>query len=831
MRKAERLHADCAGASRGAPATTTPFDGRAHVHERDRPFDVTHLALDLDLDVLQRRVRGTTRLELARRDASARELTLDAVGFELGEVTLDGASVAPRYDGEHLTVEIPEGATRFVIEVKYEVAPKRGLFFMGPDDAVPDRPVQVWTQCQDEDARHWFVCHDKPHMKHTTELTARVPEGWYLLSNGDLVSHAQRDGVGEWHYRLDVPHPSYLMTLVAGEFEVVPGGTAGAAKIPLTYVVPRGRAGDVARSLGRTGAMIDAFEARLGVPYPFRSYTQIVVTDFSFGGMENTTATTLYEHALYDEEAALDVTSDDLVAHELGHQWFGDLVTCRDFAHGWLNEGFATYMEHLDREVRLGLDEYHHFLDRDQRSYLDEAASRYTRALVEDRYEAPIDVFDRHLYEKGGLVVHLLRMELGDAAFFAGLQAYLTRHAHGVVETRDLQRALEDSSGRSLGAFFAQWVARPGHAKLRVGLTHEKGKLIVTTRQETTPFVLPLELAVVTASGARTVTLELTNQEAVYAVAVDGEPMFVVVDPRHRILGECTVDLPLRWSERQLEGAPTARGRWLAARALAHRDETCSVARLAKTLQSPSEHWTVRSEAAQALATRRGEPERDALLALGRVEDARVRRAVAEALGKLGRAGLEPLRRLAEDRAQLVAAEALRALGEARAEDLVEIAERAIVRRTWSEVVAAAALEALGKNRVGEAIVRAQSRYGIPTRARRAAVHALAKFGPSAERRDLLTDLLRDREAPLRQDAALALAELRDVDARGALAEALVAEREPRVRTRMREALRALTGDEHHELKRLGGEVESLRAELATLRGRLAKLEAPDEPA
>ena len=229
--------------------------------------------------------------------------------------------------------------------------------------------------------------------------------------------------------------------------------------------------------------MIEHFGKLVGVPYPWNKYAQIVVSDFIFGGMENTTATTMYEHLLLDERAALDVTSDDLIAHELAHQWFGDYVTCRDWSHGWLNEGFATFFEHIDLEHKLGKDEYQYALRGDLDAYFAEANGRYRRPIVCQDYEAPIDIFDRHLYQKGGLVLHMLRTALGDDVFWSSVRAYLKKHARSIVETRDLMRALEEVSGRGLEQFFEQWVYRPGHPELEVKVEHEGGVLNIGVKQ------------------------------------------------------------------------------------------------------------------------------------------------------------------------------------------------------------------------------------------------------------------------------------------------------------------------------------------------------------
>ncbi len=481
-----RHHARCAcgSALSSQAAASRPFAlaGAKRVYERSRPFAIHHIALVLELQVEQKAIRGTATLDVARVDPAAAEIALDAVGFDIEAVEArlyrEGAfaPAAHVYDGETLRVTLPAGAGAAQIRVAYRAVPRRGIYFLAPDEHVTDRPRQVWTQCQDEDARHIFPCHDKPHVKQTTEVTVTVPAGWYALSNGELVS----ESAGTFHWKMSEPHPSYLFTLVAGEFARIDDEVDG---VPLSYLVPRGREADGRRTFARTPAMIRRFGAILGVPYPWNKYAQVVVSDFIFGGMENTTATTMYEHILLDERAALDVSSDDLIAHELAHQWFGDLVTCRDWSHGWLNEGFATFMEHVDRESHLGRDEYDYGVKGDGEAYFGEARGRYKRPIVCQDYEAPIDIFDRHLYEKGACVLHMLRRELGDALFFGGVRAYLTRHRKSVVETRDLMRALEEVSGRSLERFFEQWVYRPGHPELEIKIEHEGEVLTVTVKQ------------------------------------------------------------------------------------------------------------------------------------------------------------------------------------------------------------------------------------------------------------------------------------------------------------------------------------------------------------
>ena len=749
-----RLHARCACGSalsshaEGAGSRPFALAGTRRVYERSRPFAIHHIALSLELELEAKAVRGTATLDVARVDPAAAEIALDAVGFKLGrvEARAGGAAefspAAHVYDGETLRVTVPAGAERAQIRIGYRAVPRRGLYFLAPDEHVTDRPRQVWTQCQDEDARHIFPCHDKPHVKQTTELEVKVPAGWYALSNGELVSEQG----GTFHWKMKEPHPSYLFTLVAGEFARIDDEVDG---IPLSYLFPRGREADGRRTFARTPEMIRRFGELTGVKYPWNKYAQVVVSDFIFGGMENTTATTMYEHILLDERAALDVTSDDLIAHELAHQWFGDLVTCRDWSHGWLNEGFATFMEHVDRESHKGTDEYEHGLRGDADAYFSEARGRYKRPIVCQDYEAPIDIFDRHLYEKGGLVLHMLRRELGDALFWGGVKAYLTRHRKGVVETRDLMRALEEVSGRSLERFFEQWVYRPGHPELDVKIEHEGEVTTVTVKQTQVAaahhgahsgtsdgamptFAFDLTLDLVLEGETRREVRRVDQASQQFAFRVPARPRFVVVDPELAVLSETKLEAPGDMLRAQLAGARSARGRALAAAALGRLDDPPTTEALAATLGDEHEFWGVRAEAASSLGNLRSEEAFTALEAHAGTAHPKVRRAVVHALGSFRTSkAAELLRKPAlQDASYLVQAEAARALGATRQASGFDTLVDVLDRPAWADVIRAGAIDGLANLRDERALphVIARTRYGISTRGRRAAILALPKL-------------------------------------------------------------------------------------------------------
>lgn len=825
--------------------------GTERVYERALPFVVDEIRLDWTIDPAARSLAGTAVLALRRVDPAATELALDAVGLDIQRVSLAAASpksgrrAAPRrvvssYDGQQLGVAIPLPLQRFELTVRYATRPQRGLYFLAPDDAVPERPRQLWTQCQDEDARHLFPCHDKPHVRQRLELCVRVPAGWFALSNGEPRASLGEQRRGVFRYRQTQPIPSYLFTLVAGDFVCV---SQRAGRVPLAYYVPRGRESDVARSFGRTPRMVRLFAERTGVPYPWGRYAQVVVHDFLFGGMENVGATTLYEHVLLDERAAVDIDSDDLIAHELAHQWFGDLVTCRDWSHGWLNEGFATFMEHVWREHRLGRDEYHLGLRDDLGAYLTEADARYQRPVVCADYHAPIDVFDRHLYDKGALVLHAVRCALGDGLFWRGVRRYLERHAGQAVETRDLRRAFEEVSGRSFEQAFEQWLERAGHPRLDVEIGYGGRLLTVTVKQtlaaEQPAWTIDLDLdvapggakgstAAARALGRRTV--RVTKPTETFAFPAPDRPRFVVVDAELRVVGRVSTKAPLDMLRAQLRDAPTGRGRALAAEALGRHSDPATVRELAARLADRREFWGVRVAAATALGNVRSPVAYELLRGALRVRHSKVRRGVVTALGRFRSADCAAtLAKVARrDPSLLVGAAASRALGATRDpsayDELVALTERA----SWADVLRAGAIEGLAELRDerGVELLRKLTRYGVPTRSRRAAIGALAKLSTERPVREHLEELL-DAETPsVRATVVEALVELGDVKSRGPLSRALEREHEPRVRRRLREALRDLGGKGKQDLRRLREELEELRRQHGELSARLAKVEA-----
>lgn len=851
----ERDHASCRQCAARA-GTVAAIDGEERTfrrfsfesskkhYERDVPFVLRHLACDWDLEVERAALSGHVDLEVERVRSGSHELVLDAIAFDLRAVEWDGVALPYVYDGRSLRIGLPSHFTRGRVRVAYRVEPRRGMLFLAPDEHVPSRPQQIWTQCQEEDARWFLPCHDAPHVKMTSEMRVRAPLGWTVLSNGDRVGERQIGDANEVHYRFDAPHSSYLLTLVAGDFASYEEmGRSGERDVPLRYLFPHGREADAKATFGRTARMLSFFGERFGTPYPWRSYTQVVVADFPGGGMENTTATTLYEHTLLDEPARLDISSDELIAHELAHQWFGDLVTCRTWAEGWLNEGFATYCERLWDAEERGEDEAAYALERDLRAYLTESA-RYVRPVVCPTYDAPYDLFDRHLYEKAGVFLHVLRETLGDESFFTAIRRYLETHALGLVETRDFMRACERASGRALEQLFDEALLVPGHPVLAVEVQHRNGLCTIDVKQLQAPsesregergvpavFRVPLTFELLAADGTvRRESVVLDKRVDSYVFVVEQRPLAVVVDPRMLVLGEVVVKAPPDMLHAQLTKAKTARGRWLAAKALAPLGDARSLELLGARLCDEGEFWGVRVECADALAANRSDGAKRVLLAALDVQHPKARRAVARALGVFR--SMDAVTALIPvalgDVSLLVQAEAARSLGRTKQAAAYETLSLMLERSSWADVVAVAALDGLAASRDERAaeLVAARTRYGHPVRIRRAAVRAVPVLLPQRRACELLEGLLTDPDQNLRIEVAYALAELDDVRSRDALAEQLRRDLDPRARRAYREVLRDLGhGTKKPDLV-LQGDVARLEKLLGELQRKVGELSA-----
>jgi aminopeptidase N len=585
---------------------------------------------------------------------------------------------------------------------------------------------------------------DYPHEKQRTSATIVVPKGMFALGNGALVERKDENGTTIFRYRQDVPHSTYLMTLVAGPFVEVASGTAGKNGVPVFYYVLPGRESDGERAFGNTPKMLELFEERTGMPYPYARYSQIAVSDFIFGGMENTAATTQTDRTLHDETAHLDFSSDPLVSHELAHQWFGDLLTCRDWAHAWLNEGFATFMEAVWRETDLGYDEYLYDIFESLTAYFKESSDRYHRAIVCNTYRDPIEIFDRHLYQKAAAVLHMLRGELGDSRFWRSVRHYVRQNAQRNVETIDFIRAIEEATGRNLRGFFNQWVLREGHPSLEVRLAWDAQRKVATLTIDQTqtvdaehpPYEFNVEVIFGGASSERRIRARVERQHETIAVPLDFDLKLIRFDPGAFVLADVRYALGAEFSASVLHSDADVVARIRAARELATDGSRVAREAIAQTFEREP-FWGVLAEAASAIGATRAPWARTTLLDALSHRHPKVARAVASALGNFrGSEVASALIATAGDhRSYFVRAAALTALGKTRDSRAFDVLASAAKQRTWNSVVEAGAVAGLAELADARAVplvldaCRPEQDDGL----RRAAVAALARIGSLLE--------------------------------------------------------------------------------------------------
>ena len=739
-----------------------------------------HLTPDVDAESLE----GVCSTTVRAFDEPVSRLVLDAVDLQIERV--DGAARSARRDGKlELEFEpaIAPGERRTFSIAYRAVKPRHGLFFVKPTAVHPEKIAHVWTQSQDEYARYWFPCLDYPHEKQRTSTTIVVPKGTFALGNGALVERKDEGETTVFRYREEVPHSTYLVTMVAGPFVEVAQGKAGRNGVPVFYYVLPGRETEGERSFGKTPAMIACFEERLGTPYPYARYSQIAVSDFIFGGMENTTATTQTDRTLHDETAHLDFSSDPLVSHELAHQWFGDLLTCRDWSHAWLNEGFATFMEAVWREADLGYDEYLYDIFMGFSDYLKEDEHRYSRPIVCNVYLAPIDIFDRHLYQKGAAVLHMLRGELGDRRFWRAVARYVRDNAQRSVETIDLVRAIENETGRNLRGFFNQWVFREGHPKLEIRASWDAGRRVatVTIDQKQTvddahpAYEFDVELALAPAEDAskeRRIRAHVQRAHETVAVPLDFEPKLVRFDPGAFLLAEVGYALGADFAAAALRADPSVIGRIRAARELAADGGRTARDAINEAFEREP-FWGVLAEAAHAIGATKAPWARTTLIHALDHNHPKVVRAAADALGNFrdaeaATALIETARRHAS---YFVRHAALLSLGKTRDARAFEVLAEAARTRTWNSIVeggAIAGLAALADPRAMQLLLEACA-PPQPEGLRRAAVTALGRIGTLVEEErtralDALVQYLDDPSylvAVAAVEAAEALADVR----------------------------------------------------------------------
>ncbi|MCC6410240.1 MAG: DUF3458 domain-containing protein [Saprospiraceae bacterium] len=599
------------------PDTLAPYNAsNTFVH------DLKHTKIEIDFDWTKKRANGRATLTLSPWFYTTDHLSLDAKNFIIKSVKLEGKNdtLAYKYDNEKLNITLDRTYKRneeFKVVITYVARPDeresfggsaaitgdKGLYFINADGADPEKPRQIWTQGETESNSYWFPTVDKPNERCTQEMYITVEDKYKTLSNGLMVSSKKNaNGTRTDYWKMDKPHAPYLFMMAIGEFAVVKDKWRD---IELTYYVEPKYEAYAKDIYPYTPEMLELFSTKLGYNYPWSKYAQVVVRDYVSGAMENTTAVIFGEFMQKNKRELLDdhLTNEKVVAHEMFHHWFGDLVTTENWANLTMNEGFANYSEYMWLEHKYGRDaaDYHEY--NEQQGYIFSAADG-GHPLIHFGYEDKESMFDAHSYNKGGAALHMLRDLLGDEAFFASLNRYLKDNQYTDVEAHELRLAVEDVTGRDMNWFFNQWYFGAGHPNLVISYDWDNNARTASVTIEQTQtgenvapiFQLPLQVDVYDASGAKTTQqIVVTKRNQTFTFGATSKPALINVDASKSLL--CVKDdrhTPEEWAF-MFKHAPLFRDRWEALEALQQEESPLSKDVVSAALND--KFWAIRERA------------------------------------------------------------------------------------------------------------------------------------------------------------------------------------------------------------------------------------------
>jgi aminopeptidase N len=701
----------------------------------------------------------------------------DAEQMEIHRVTLNGRDL--RFEVRPATVAITldrpySSRDTLSVAIDYSCRPTRGLYFVQPDSGYPDKPRQIWSQGEDMDNHFWFPCYDFPNDKATTEMIVTLPANYTALSNGALVgvTENKNEKTKTFHWKENTPHVSYLVMLAAGEYTVLHDRVGN---LSLEYYVYPHHVDDAHICFSETPRMIRFFNEKIGFTYPWEKYAQVLIRDFVVGGMENTSATSLADGAtVYDARARLDNSPVSLIAHELSHQWWGDVVTCKDWRHLWLNESFASYFDPLYFEYSVGRDEFDYQMYNAQQRGIGVDKRLGRKPIVS------VGSYGENVYPRGASVLHMLRFVVGDELFWKSINHYVTKHQFANVETNDLKVAVEEATGLNLYWFFNQWVYGAGYPVFDVSYrwndTSRTVDLHVRQTQKidslTGIFRTPVDIEITTLRGSVTHRVTLVSGDTVLTLPVPAKPTLVIFDRGNWLLKELKfAKSPEEWLT-QAEFAPNPVDRLRGLQALSALPDSVPWTAVLARIAVSDRFWAVRREAVVQLGRHRTADEtsrsniRHALLAASRDQRSSLR---ADALGQLSKfRDPEVIARLREaltDSSYLVVAAGLRSFARADSTNALPLLLAHLSVPSHGNIIAITALRSLqGVDSVRAlALAMEKVRYGQPEELRYTALEILTR--QAHQSRDLLPVLAllaRDKSRGIRYYAVQALGEVGD---------------------------------------------------------------------
>ena len=827
----------------------------------DRPGQVEHIFLDLNLDIPNQSCYGSCSIRLLPVRNGIDRLTLDAVNLKIESVQVNEVTQKFEYDGEQLCIYLSQPTEighRLLIAIAYAAEkPQRGIYFIQPDKHYPHKPTQVWTQGEDEDSRYWFPCFDYPGQLSTSEIRVRIPQPLVAISNGELIDTVEEAKYTTYHWSQQQIHPTYLMTLAVGDFAEIRDEWHGKA---VTYYVEKGREADAKRSMGKTPQMIEFLSEKYGYPYAFPKYAQVCVDDFIFGGMENTSTTLLTDRCLLDERAILDNrNTESLVVHELAHQWFGDLVVIKHWSHAWIKEGMASYSEVMWTQREYGDQEAAYYRLSEARSYFSEDSSRYRRPMVTHVYREAIELYDRHIYEKGSCVYHMIRAELGDELFWQAVQTFVQDNAHQTVETIDLLRAIEKATGRNLAFLFDQYVYRGGHPDFKVAYAWDGdanlAKVTVTQTQAEADSKDLFNLRIPIGFGYKenpqltTFIVRVHEKEQSFYFPLTQKPDFISFDVGNNYLKTVTLEYPISELKAQLEFDPHPISRIYAAEALAKKGGLEATLALSSALKNDP-FWGVRVEVAKELAEIQLDQAFDGLVVGLNDPSPFVRRAVISSLSQIKtHNSYKAVKSFVQDGdasyyVEAAACRTIAAIAAAHLEDkphedkVIKLLKSVLEERAgWNEVVRSGAIAGLAEFKSSETALNLLLEYtksGIPQPLRLSAIRAVGKIStgqtPANIERilDRLAEIARETFFLTQVAVLTALGQMETPKAIGILQSLANQTADGRVRRYAEEEVSKVQKNigTDKTLKQLREELDQIKQQNQELKSRLENLEA-----
>lgn len=640
----EQICRFCTG-YRATAALGLDLEGDGFRYAPDRHVDILHIKLDVTPDFKRRTVSGTTTISFAPIAQPLAQLRLDAIDLAIKDVRSRAKIADFVSTKKDLTIQfdppIPAGV-KVDVEIDHEAEPKRGLYFRTPEMGYPASDTHLWTQGETHEARFWFPCFDYPNERSSTEVICHVPSDMTVLSNGKLVSEQfdSKTRLKAVHWLQAKPHVSYLICLVAGHLKKL---EKKHGDIPLAFYTQPTLLKHAANSFRDTKRIMAFFEEEIGVAFPWDKYYQVTIRDFLAGGMENTSLTTLTHRTIFSEETENIRTTRRLDAHEMAHQWFGDLVTCKDWSHIWLNEGFAVYYTHLYEGHKFGRDALVYGLYRDATGRIF-TQDKDKKPIVYKSYRNSREQFDYRAYPKGSWVLHMLRSQLGEDLFRRCIKTYLERHALSSVVSEDLRQVVEELSGRPFDQFFDQWVYHARFPDLKIKYRWLPGRKLAKVEIEQTQkvdkdvllFRFPTKLRFVVDESVIDHSIEIRDKRHEVYVPLPAKPQIVRFDPDYSVLAKVSFDKPDGMLFAQLTKQDDVIGRILAAEALSKRTTQGSVDQLKAALKNDP-FFGVRIAASSALQRIHNDEAFGALVESREQPDARVRQQVVEDIGKFYR--------------------------------------------------------------------------------------------------------------------------------------------------------------------------------------------------